>query len=93
MLRASHIKPWRVSSNAERLDRFNGLLLTANIDILFDRGLISFNDDGTLLHKGRIDAVTLRALGCDPAVRLKLTARHAPYLAFHRTEIYGLRQY
>ena len=91
VLRASHIKPWRVSSNAERLDRFNGLLLTANIDIMFDRGLISFNNDGTLLHTGDIDAATLRALGCDTAVRLKLTARHAPYLAYHRTEIFGKR--
>ena len=89
VLRASHIKPWRVSSNAERLDPFNGLLLTANIDILFDRGLISFNDDGTLTHARAIRERTLRELGCDPTVRLKLDRRHAPYLEYHRSEIFA----
>ncbi|SED73077.1 HNH endonuclease [Burkholderia sp. WP9] len=42
MLVASHIKPWRKSSNEERLDPMNGLLLAANVDRLFDRNLMSF---------------------------------------------------
>lgn len=46
---ASHIKPWRSSTNEERLDGENGLLLSPTIDFLFDRGFISFSDDGTLL--------------------------------------------
>ena len=46
---ASHIKPWRSSTNQERLDGQNGLLLTPNVDALFDRGSISFDDDGALL--------------------------------------------
>lgn len=91
VLRASHIKPWRVSSNAERVDRYNGLLLTANIDILFDKGIISFNDNGTLVHEKDISPAILRSLGCDPAVQLKLTPFHAPYLAYHRNEIFGKR--
>lgn len=46
MLVASHIKPWRESSNAERLDWTNGLLLVANADRLFDRHLMSFSRKG-----------------------------------------------
>ena len=46
---ASHIKPWRSSTNQERLDGQNGLLLTPNLDALFDRGSISFDDAGALL--------------------------------------------
>ncbi|KEH92842.1 hypothetical protein Z962_11330, partial [Clostridium botulinum C/D str. BKT12695] len=46
MLKASHIKPWSDSNNTERLDFFNGFLLCANHDALFDKGLISFDDDG-----------------------------------------------
>lgn len=42
MLIASHIKPWRESSNRERLDPMNGLLLAAHADCLFDRYLMSF---------------------------------------------------
>src|SRR5471032_2878361 len=48
-LRASHCKPWRDSSNEERLDGENGLLLTPNADHLFDRGFIGFEDNGDVL--------------------------------------------
>lgn len=48
-LRASHCKPWRDSNNQERLNGENGLLLTPSIDHLFDRGFVSFEDDGRLL--------------------------------------------
>src|SRR5665811_1547849 len=39
-LRASHIKPWRDSTNQERLDPYNGLLLSPIYDYLFDRAYI-----------------------------------------------------
>jgi HNH endonuclease len=42
VLRASHIKPWRDSTNRERLDPENGLLLAAHVDALFDKDLITF---------------------------------------------------
>lgn len=39
LLRASHIKPWPACENGnERLDPFNGIILAAHIDILFDQG-------------------------------------------------------
>src|SRR5206468_11653267 len=46
---ASHIKPWRESTNEERLNGENGLLLTPSIDHLFDRGCISFENTGKLI--------------------------------------------
>src|SRR5262249_5289101 len=48
-IRASHIKPWRESTNAERLDPQNGLPLIASLDALFDVGLISFESSGKLI--------------------------------------------
>ena len=48
LLIASHIKPWSESSNEEKLDPYNGLLLLPNYDKLFDKHLISFNDDGKI---------------------------------------------
>jgi hypothetical protein len=48
-LRASHIKPWKDSSKDEKLDGFNGLLLSPHVDHLFDRGFISFKDSGEIL--------------------------------------------
>lgn len=49
ILRASHILPWAGSTNAQRLDPRNGLPLAAHLDALFDRGLISFGDDGAMI--------------------------------------------
>ncbi|MBK6898287.1 MAG: HNH endonuclease [bacterium] len=48
-IRASHIKPWRDSTDHERLDPANGLPLLANYDALFDAGLISFDDNGCMI--------------------------------------------
>ncbi len=39
LLVASHIKPWRVASNEERLDGNNGFLMSPHVDRLFDGGL------------------------------------------------------
>ncbi len=49
LLVASHIKPWRVASNEERLDGNNGFLMSPHVDRLFDGGWISFADDGKIL--------------------------------------------
>ena len=48
-LRASHIKPWCKCTDTEKLDHFNGLLLSPHVDHLFDRGYISFGDDGSVV--------------------------------------------
>ena len=46
---ASHIKPWAVSTNEERVSVNNGLLLSATYDRLFDSGLITFASEGKLI--------------------------------------------
>jgi len=85
LLRASHIKPWKASTNAERLDPFNGLLLCAHVDALFDRGLISFEDDGRMLVSSRVSTPNLQRLALAGTVTIMgLEARHAPYLHYHR---------
>ncbi len=86
VLRASHAKPWsECESNAERLDVFNGFLLVANLDALFDRFLISFDDEGRLLVSSRIKHAELVCLGLVEGMSLRwLTDAHRAYLAWHR---------
>ena len=82
---ASHSKAWADSSNEERLDEYNGLLLAAHVDRLFDAGLISFSDDGSMLQSARLSDAQLGALGISPTAKLQgLSPRHAPYLSAHR---------
>jgi hypothetical protein len=70
---------------AERLDVFNGFLLSAHLDALFDRFLVSFNDEGRLLLSPRITADIQARLGLNPSMHLRwLAAEHQPYLDYHR---------
>jgi predicted restriction endonuclease len=63
--RASHIRPWRDSDSRGRLDGENGLLPTPSIDHLFDRGFISFEDNGRLLMSRVAHAESLRRMGIE----------------------------
>lgn len=62
---ATHIWPWRYSTNPERLDGNNGLLLAPHVAFLFDRGYISFEDAGTLLLSPAADQADARRLGLE----------------------------
>ena len=87
-LRASHIKPWNVSSNIEKLDGSNGLLLAPHIDHLFDRGYISFSDDGTLLVSSQLNGAVLTKWQIDlPRNVGVFDARQCVYLQYHRHNV------
>ena len=91
--RASHIQPWRDSSNEERLDPNNGILLTPTYDHLFDKHLITFTDDGKIIFSWKIPADVIEGLGlnraaCGGAIGKKTRQ----YLARHRTEFNRLDQ-
>jgi len=91
-LRASHIKPWADSTDSERVDGENGLLLAPHADLLFDRGWISFSSSGRLLIS--------RSLPSDVQVRLGLSLddsfepgafshKQLNFLEFHRDVVFS----
>jgi hypothetical protein len=93
VLRASHAKPWAdCESDAERLDVFNGFLLCANLDALFDRGLITFDDDGQMTLSGNLSKLSpedRRKLGLTAPLRTRwLAPEHRKYLAWHRGKVF-----
>lgn len=91
VLRASHIKPWADCENdAERLDVFNGLLLAPHLDALFDRGLVTFSEEGQLLRSPQLSAHQWALLGIDGVeVRAdSLADGHRKYLTWHRAEVF-----
>jgi hypothetical protein len=87
LLRASHIVPWADCTDAQRLDVHNGLLLSALWDAAFDRGLISFADDGTVLASPRLGGTARMALSVATAPPLTgLRDEHRSNLALHRAQ-------
>lgn len=87
VLRASHIKPWAKSTAKQRLDRYNGLLLSANIDALFDKGLITFDDSGQMQISPRLESKHREALGLPKSLRF-VPPELAAYLTYHRDMIF-----
>jgi putative restriction endonuclease len=92
LLRASHAKPWaKCESDSERLDVFNGFLLTPNLDALFDAGLIAFDDHGRLLFSSRLTPADWRVLGLqtDRPFKLRWVSQgHRKYSSWHRAHIF-----
>jgi hypothetical protein len=103
LLIASHIKPWRVCTTPqERLDGLNGLMLTPDADLLFDRGFIGFGEAGEVMVSARVDREDLNRLGLGPVSLLpsglqdasvawqaqNLNAAREAYLAYHRENVF-----
>jgi hypothetical protein len=87
---AGHIKPWRLCNDVEKLDGCNGLLLSPHIDLLFDKGYISFGDDGAILKSAKLPTEVWK--------HWELTAKdnvgtfndmQRAYLRFHRAEVFS----
>jgi putative restriction endonuclease len=89
VLRASHIKPWKDSTNTERLSYRNGVLLSANLDALFDKYLISFEDSGEMIISDRIAADERTRLGIPCRLRLPLSAEEKDFMEWHRRTMHN----
>ena len=88
LLIASHIKPWSVCDDNERLCRFNGLMLAPNIDRLFDNGLITFDTDGTIKISPTIDSENQKRLGISRDMKLKIRLESEKYFEYHRNHVF-----
>ncbi|PXF29441.1 hypothetical protein WH50_20785 [Pokkaliibacter plantistimulans] len=89
LLIASHIKPWKQSTNFERVDSYNGLLLSPALDKLFDRGYITFSDDGRIILSPLLETKDYLQLGLSSSLKLyKVEKSCIQYLKFHRENVF-----
>lgn len=87
---ASHIRPWRDSTNDQRLDGENGLLLTPSIDHLFDRGFIGFEDKGTLIISPVAHRPSLQRMGVETTTVVNVggfSEGQRRFLEYHRNAV------
>jgi len=88
-LRASHIKPWSTSNDSERLNGFNGLLLSPHVDHLFDEGFVSFSSSQELLVAPEVKADLLEKWGIRTGESVgEFNREQQGFLEFHRLEIF-----
>jgi len=87
ILIASHIVPWKDSTEEERLDPENGILLSPNYDSLFDKHLITFKDDGTILFSKSLSSEEVAKLGININAKIEVNIEMLPFLKRHRSQL------
>lgn len=83
-LRASHIKPWKDCTDPEKLNGCNGLMLAPHVDHLFDKGMISFADNGDLIISPLLDRKILACWAIPEVLNVGSLHKQASFLAYHR---------
>ena len=88
VLIASHIKPYIKCEEDEKFDADNGLLLSKDIDNLFDNGWITFDDDGTVLCSDNLDIRIKSELQKQKLDKKYLNEKRLKYLKYHRDYVF-----
>ncbi|HWO97757.1 MAG TPA: HNH endonuclease [Bacillus sp. (in: firmicutes)] len=91
LLRASRSKPWKDSTNAERLDPYNGVLLCANHDALYDKGLIAFDGQGRLHVSSVISDEDYLMYGLEPMAKIQIHSENKVYFKWHKKNIFRMK--
>jgi predicted restriction endonuclease len=89
LLIASHIKPWTISNNVEKIDHYNGLALTPTYDRMFDQGFISFSANGTIIISAYISPLNIKKLNLTPNKKYDIPnlEKRKKYLSYHRDNV------
>jgi len=85
---ASHMKPFSRCTEDEAYDANNGLYLSEEIDAHFDRGHISFSDDGKIIFRRDFDGNKNSFENFQINSKF-LNEKRLEYLDFHRRSVMG----
>ncbi|MGG3448420.1 HNH endonuclease [Domibacillus aminovorans] len=88
LLRASHSKPWKDSTDVERVDPFNGVLLCCNHDALYDKGYIAFDGQGRLHISSQIPEMDYVKYNIRPKMKIARYEENKPYFKWHKRDIF-----
>ncbi len=89
LLVASHIKPWCLSNDIEKLDVYNGFILTPLYDKLFDSGLITFTSKKMMYISPTLSKDTIQKFNLKNEYYSNLPIEgREKYLEFHNDKIF-----
>lgn len=86
LLIASHIKPWAASADEEKIDPYNGYMLSPLFDKLFDRGFITFTENRHVILSEFLSPFTWKQINLknDTFIKaLPMDEKRIEYLKFH----------
>jgi hypothetical protein len=78
-----------LQNDKEKIDGYNGLLLSPHVDHLFDRGFISFKDSGDMIISKSLNSTVLNRWSIDNTKNVgKFELGHHSYLEYHRDMVF-----
>lgn len=92
LLIASHIKPWSKSTDKEKMDLNNLLLLSPLFDKLFDKGYISFDDYGKMIVSKKLSIFDKNIIFSNNNYlysKIHVNNFNKSYLKWHRENIFN----
>lgn len=88
MLQASHSKPWRESTDEERIDGYNGILLCQNHAVLYKKGYITFDGTGKIILSSHINEEEYEKLSISPKTKISRLEENKSYFRWHRKHLF-----
>jgi len=88
LLQASYSKPWKDSTDSERVDPYNGILLCYNHDALYAKGYIAFDGQGKLHISASIPEDDYVIYNIYPKKRIARYEENKPYFKWHKRNIF-----
>ena len=91
LLIASHIKPWAASNDKEKVDPYNGYMLSPMYDKLFDQGFITFTEDRHVIRSEYISRHTWKIINLKNDMflnTLPMDDKRIEYLKFHHESVF-----
>jgi hypothetical protein len=89
LIRASHIRPWsECTKESDRICPSNGLPLLASYDALFDRGFISFRNDGRMMVSSKLRLAYRSCFEVPRQLVRALSPEEVPFMEYHRAHVF-----
>lgn len=88
VLKASYAKPWKDSTDLEKLNPYNGLLLCSNHEAMFSAGLISFTGKGKLSIARQIPEEKYLGYGLKKGMKIPVYPENESFFRWHKRNIY-----
>lgn len=88
LIRASYSKPWKDSTDLERVDPYNGVLLCCNHYALYTKGLIAFDGQGRLHISTEIPEEDYEKYSIHAKMKIARNEKNKPYFKWHKRNIF-----
>lgn len=88
LLKASRSKPWKDSTDLERVNPYNGMILCCNHDALYEKGFIAFDGQGKIHISSEIPEADYEKYGIHNKMKIARTEKNKPFFKWHKRHLF-----